>query len=109
MRSLGFTFLLMLAAVVFCGMAAWQWNRGNFDSLLGTPPTPVGGLVYSSFTPDQVKHIQITLEHTGASFSLLEDGWQASSPWNDRMDPRSAVELIYFTLGMRVEDFLPVG
>ena len=105
MRSLGFTFLLMLAAVVFCGMAAWQWNRGNFDSLLGTPPTPVGGLVYSSFTPDQVKHIQITLEHTGASFSLIEDGWQASSPWNDRMDPRSAVELIYFTLGMRVEDF----
>ena len=109
MRSLGFTSLLLLAAILICGLAGWQLKQGNFDSLLGAPATPVGQRIYSSFTPDEVKHIQISVANTGASFSLQDTGWQASAPWTDRMDPRAAVGIINFTLGLRVEDLAPRG
>jgi hypothetical protein len=104
MRSIGFTLVLALTAVLVCGLAAWQWLGGNFDSILGVPPTPVGKALYPSFTPDQVKHIRISQSGVSASFSLTDSGWQAETPWQDRMDPRAAVGIINFTLGMRVED-----
>lgn len=104
MRSLGLTFALGLAAAFLCFLAAWQWRQGNFDSLLGAPPIPVGKRVYDSFKPEDVKHIRVSGAGAGASFSLREKGWQAATPWDDRMDPRAAVSIINFTLGMRVED-----
>lgn len=107
MRSLGFTLILALLAILFCGLAGWQWTEGNFNSLLGSPPTPVGQRIYSAFTPAQVKHIQISQNGVNASFDLGAAGWQSSMPWKDRMDPRKAVGIINFTLGMAVEDFAP--
>lgn len=104
MRSVAFTFLLAIATAIVCGLAAWQWHQGNFDTLFGAPPTPVGELIYDSFKPDQVKYIRISSNGVNATFLLTKDGWRASSPWVDRMDPRAAVAIINFTLSLRVED-----
>jgi hypothetical protein len=109
MRSPGITFALAVCAALFCGVAVWQWNQGGFDALFGAKPTPVGQRLYTSFTADQVRHIRISGNGASASFSLGEKGWQAASPWVDRMDPRAAVGIIQFTLGATVEDFAPVG
>ena len=106
MRSLAATFVLALAAATICGLAVWQWRQGNFNTLFGAPPTPVGQRIYVAFRADEVKHIQIADHNTRAMFSLRDNGWQTSSPWADRMDPRAAVAIINFTLGLRVEDFV---
>lgn len=104
MRSTGFTFILLLLATAACGLAAWHWTGGNFDSVVGAAPTPVGQRIYSGFTPPEVKHIRISQNGVIASFDLTDKGWQATVPWKDRMAPRAAVSIINFTLGMRVED-----
>ncbi len=108
MRSLGFTLILALLAIATCGLVAWKWVRGNFDSILGAPPTPVGARIYSTFEPDEVKHIRVSQNGITATFEFTEKGWQATAPWRDRMDPRAAVGIIKFTLGMRVEDLAQV-
>lgn len=108
MRSVGFTLLLALLAAFTCGVAGWQWTGGNFDSILGVPPTPVGQRIYTSFTADMVKNIKVSQNGVSATFSLTQDGWQSLTPWQDRMDPRAAVGIVNFALGMRVEDFSPV-
>lgn len=105
MRSIGSTLILALLAILFCGLATWHWVGGNFDSVLGTPPTPLGELVYSKFDAAAVKNIQISQNNTIANFNLKENGWQAVVPWKDRVDPRAALGIINFTLGLRVEDF----
>ncbi len=104
MRSFGFTFLLALVAALVCAAAALQWRQGNFDSIFGEPPTPVGQRIYTAFRPEQVKHIRVSSNGNTATFALKSNGWQASSPWADRMNPRAAAAIIDFTLGMRVED-----
>jgi hypothetical protein len=104
MRSLGITLVLALLAALLVFLAAWQWRQGNFDSLLGEPPVAVGQRIHDSFTPEQVKHIRISAGGASAGFTLRENGWQATTPWQDRMDPRAALGIIRFTLGMRVED-----
>ena len=104
MRSLGSTFVLALTAAALCALAAWQWRQGNFDLIIGAPPTPVGQRIYSSFTPAAVKYIRISNNISGATFALRDGAWQAATPWADRMDPRAAVSIINFTLGLRVED-----
>ena len=120
MRSLGFTLILALLAVLVGGMAGWQWTRGNFDSVFGAPPTEIGARIYSeysvvekkavpSFSPAEVKFIRVSQNSVRAEFALGEHGWQCIQPWKDRMDPRAAVEIINFTLGMRVEDVAEVG
>ena len=120
MRFLGFTLILALLAVLMCGLAGWQWTRGNFDSVFGAPPTEPGGRIYSnysvtekkvvpSFTAPEVKFIQVSQNSVRAEFALGEHGWQCVAPWKDRMDPRAAVEIINFTLGMRVEDVAEVS
>ncbi len=109
MRSFGFTLILALMATLVCGVAGWHWAGGSFDSVLGTPPNLVGQRLYSTFTPDQVKHISVKHNGVNARFSLGPDGWQANLPWQDRMDPRAAVAIINFALGMRIEDVAPIG
>ncbi|MES2475150.1 MAG: DUF4340 domain-containing protein [Verrucomicrobiota bacterium] len=109
MRSLGFTLILGLLALGVSAVAAWQWIAGNFDSVLGAPATPVGERIYSSFTPEQVKSMRISQNGTTATFALGPDGWHSTSPWQDRMDPRAAVDIVNFTLGLRVEDIAEVG
>lgn len=104
MRSPVLTLFLLLLAVLACVPAAWQWRQGNLDRIFGMPPAAVGTRLYDSFSPDEVEHIHITSGGMSAGFSLKSNGWQATSPWVDRMDPRAALSIINFTLGMRIED-----
>lgn len=104
MRSTGFTLILAFGAAMALTLAVWQWREGGFEALLGPPPHPVGSRLYDSFTPAEVKHISVRSGSVTADFSLGETGWMASAPWQDRMDPRAAVAIIQFALGMRVED-----
>jgi hypothetical protein len=104
MRSPVLTLVLLLLAALACVPAFWLWRQGNFDRLFGVPPTEVGARLYDSFKPGDVKHIRVASGSVNAGFSLKPNGWQATSPWADRMDPRAALSIINFTLGMRVED-----
>ncbi|MES2924738.1 MAG: DUF4340 domain-containing protein [Verrucomicrobiota bacterium] len=108
MRSFGFTLILALLAVLVCGLAGWRWVQGSFDSVFGAPPTPVGERIYSGFTPADVKHIEVSQNGVNTTFELGAKGWYCTLPWKDRMDPRAAVGIINFTLGLRVEDFAEV-
>lgn len=108
MRSIGFTFLLAISATLTSGLALWQWQRGNLDTLLGAPATPIGSRVYPNLRPEAVKHLIIHASGISAAFSKLDSGWQASSPWSDRMDPRAAASIIQFTCSLTAEDSAPV-
>ncbi|GAA5125524.1 DUF4340 domain-containing protein [Luteolibacter yonseiensis] len=116
MRSFGFTLILALLALLVCGVAGWQWKEGNFNSVFGAPPTLPGYRIYASynapekrfvpdFTAPDVKHIQVSRDGVTGTFEFTDKGWQCTLPWKDRMDPRAAVDIINFTLSMRVEDF----
>lgn len=107
MRSFGFTLVLALLAAAALALAGWQFAGRNFDDLFGAPPVPVGSRIYENFKPADVKSIRIARNGDVAMFKLGEEGWQAVTPWKDRMDPRSALAIINFTLGMRVEDHAP--
>ena len=109
MRSTTFTFILILIALVTCGLAGWRLAEGNLSSLLGTPPTPPGERLYTTFVPADVRKIQISAQGKDAEFVKSSSGWQVLQPWQDRMDPRAAVGIIGFTLGMRVEDLAPTA
>ena len=98
------TLLLIVAAAIVGWLASWQWREGSFDALLGAPPIEVGKALYPSFSPAKVKHITVNGSGASAKFSLQHNGWQSTSPWRDRMDPRAAVAIINFTRGMCVED-----
>ena len=108
MRSLGFTLILALLAIMTGGLATWQLIEGNFNTVLGAPPTPVGELIYTNFSAPEVKYIRVSQSGTNASFELGPNGWQAAAPWVDRMDPRAAVDIIGFTLNLRVEDLADI-
>ena len=109
MRSFAFTLILVLLAGLACGLAGWQWKEGNFDTVFGSPPVPVGQRIYTAFQPADVKHLQVSQGGVTARFELTASGWRCTDPWQDRMDPRAAVTIINFTLGMRVEDFAASG
>lgn len=98
------TLLLVAVASIMCALASWQWREGSFDALFGAPPVAVGDALYASFNPAEVKHIKVNSTGASAKFSLQENGWHSTAPWQDRMDPRAAVSIINFTRGMRVED-----
>lgn len=104
MRSIGATIALLLSAAALCALAGWRMKQGSFDAVFGPPPVAVGERLYGGLNPADVRHIRIIGNGSDATFSLTENGWQAQSPWRDRMDPRAATGIIHFTLGMRVED-----
>jgi len=104
MRRLIPTLLLVTSAAVVGWLSSWQWREGSFDALFGAPPVSVGDSLYPSFDPSAVRHITVNTHGASAKFSLQENGWHATAPWQDRMDPRAAVSIINFTRGMRVED-----
>lgn len=108
MRSTAATFLMSLATAALCALAGWQWKSGGFEAMFGAPPVPLGGKLYGSLKPEEVRHIHVSGNGANAAFSLGDNGWQASSPWQDRMDPRAATGIIGFTMGMRVEDIADI-
>jgi len=105
MRSIGFTLILFLVALVASGLAGWRLTGRGFERFLGAPVTPVGGLLFTSFKAEDVKFIEVSQSGASADFLLGPNGWQAEKPWDDRMDPRAAGAIIGFTLGMKVRDY----
>jgi len=104
MRSIGFTLFLAFVAALAIWLAALQWHQRSFDIIFGRAPVAVGKNLYTDFKPEDVKSIQLSANGSTATFKLTPNGWQATTPWQDRMDPIAAVAIIRFTLGMRVED-----
>ncbi|MEI6674883.1 MAG: DUF4340 domain-containing protein [Verrucomicrobiota bacterium] len=108
MRSLAATLVLVLVTLVVGGLGVWRLVDGNFSAMLGDLPPPPGQRLYASFTPEAVQRIQVSAQGVNAEFVKSASGWQMLQPWQDRMDPRAAIGIIGFTLGMRVEDLAPV-
>ena len=104
MRSIGFTFFLAFTAALVTWLAALQWHQGSFDIIFGKAPVAVGKNLYTDFKPEDVKSIELSANGVKATFKLTPNGWQATTPWQDRMDPIAAVAILHVTLGMRVED-----
>ena len=98
------TLLLLISAAIVGWLSSWQWREGSFDALFGSPPVAIGEPLYPAFDPSAVRHITVSTRGASAKFSLQQNGWQAITPWQDRMDPRAAVSIINFTRGMTVED-----
>lgn len=107
MRSLILTFILALLAALVCGVVGWRLTHGNLDVLLGVPPTAIGDYLYPELKPEEVK--KIVIQSTGLTAEFVRDskGWTMKKPWEDRMDPRAAANLIDFTRGTRVADAIP--
>jgi hypothetical protein len=98
------TLLLVATAAIVGWLSSWQWREGSFDALFGAPPVAVGEALYPALDASGVRHITVNSNGASAKFSLEENGWHSTSPWQDRMDPRAAVSIINFTRGMKVED-----
>ncbi|MEP2775752.1 MAG: DUF4340 domain-containing protein [Luteolibacter sp.] len=96
MRSLFFTLLLLVGTAVLGMLASWQFIEGNLNGLLGTPPTEVGAKIYPAFQPESVTSISIKSAESIANFVKTQNGWQATEPWEDRMDPRAAISILTF-------------
>lgn len=104
MRSLTFTALLALFATVVGGVIAWQVKDGNLDAILGMPPIPPGERLYSDFRPDDVAKISVSSAGIHSEFVKDDGVWRALAPPQDRMDPKAAIGIINFTLGLNVTD-----
>lgn len=96
MRSLIFTFLLLICTAVLATLATWQFIEGNLNTIIGTPPTEVGEKIYPDFKPETVTSISINSEEINANFVKTNTGWHATAPWQDRMDPRAAIAILTF-------------
>ena len=97
MRSLTLTALLLVTAILLGVLAAWQLREGNLDKILGSPPTAVGEKIYPELNPEAVTSITITTGDVRARFLKNRSGWESTSPWQDRMDPRAAIAILSFT------------
>jgi len=104
MRSTAFTLFLVFVALIVCGLVGWRMKEGNLDAIFGMPPVPPGEKLYTSFKAEDVQRIRISGNGGEGTFIRTETGWQSTEAPIDRMDPRSAVSIIGFTLGMVVHD-----
>jgi len=106
MRSIFFTILLALLAIVSAGLAGMRMSEGSLARVFGLPPTPVGEKLYR-FDPNTVENIYLLGNGTSAHCQKTPSGWQVVSPWKDRMDPRAAQAIFGFTLSAQVEGAIP--
>lgn len=106
MRSPVATLVLAVIAAAVVALAGMSLSDGNLDRLLGGRPAAEGQHLYQ-FDPAEVNTINLKGPGVDARFQLIDGQWRATSPWNDRMDPRNAVSLISFTLNTTVEEAIP--
>ncbi len=107
MRSLILTTFLVVATTLLGGLAVWQFREGSLDRLLGSPPTAVGQKIYPEFQPQSVVSITVTIGENRAHFIRTSDGWEATDPWRDRMDPRAAIAILTFANTTTALDLAP--
>lgn len=107
MRSLVFTILLIAATVALGTLAVLQMREGSLDRLLGAPPVAVGARIYPDFQPEMVARIILRSGEIEAVFENTPRGWVATSPWEDRMDPRAALAILTFANTSTAVDLIP--
>ena len=107
MRSLILTLLIAFTTAALGAIALWQFRDGNLHRMLGMPPTPVGERIFPKFDPNEAAMISLRSGDVKATFTKTEGIWQATTPWEDRMDARAAIAIIGFTSSTMVEDFVP--
>lgn len=107
MRSLVFTIVLIAATAILGTLAAWQMREGSLDRLLGAPPVAAGERIYPDFQPEKVARISFRSGKTEAVFVNTPRGWFATSPWEDRMDPRAALAILTFANTTSAVDLIP--
>lgn len=107
MRSLLTTILLAAVTLALGALAVWQFQDGNLNRFLGTPPSPVGEKIYPDFQPEKVARITVQSGETEAVFVKTPGGWEATTPWHDRMDHRAAIAIITFANTTTARDSLP--
>lgn len=107
MRSFISTFVLILATAILGILSFLQFREGNLDRLLGTPPVTPGELIFPDFDPNSAATIEFRADTARAVFVKAKDGWHATSPWTDRMDPRAALAVLTFINTTRAEDSVP--
>jgi len=107
LRSLLSTLLLAAATLALGALALWQFQEGSLNRLLGTPPTEIGKRIYPYFQPENVARITVKSGETEAVFLKTPRGWEAATPWHDRMDHRAAVAIITFAATTAARDLTP--
>jgi Domain of unknown function (DUF4340) len=107
LRSLLLTLLLAIATLALGALSLWQLQEGSLNRLLGTPPAQPGEKIYPDFQPEKVSRISVKSGETEAVFVKSERGWDAISPWRDRMDPRAAIAIITFANTTTARDLVP--
>lgn len=107
MRSFILTLLIAFTTAALGAIALWQFRDGNLHRMLGMPPTPVGERIFPKFDPNEAVMISLRTGDVKATFTKTAVGWQATTPWEDRMDARAAIAIIGFTSSTMVEDFVP--
>lgn len=126
MRSVTFTFLLLVLAVAVTVVAGLQVKEGGLSRLFGAPAVEVGKRLYK-FDGQKVRRIQLggngfiaecvydKAEWTAECYRVNrevkgKDGQIAREfLWKDRMDKRVAEDIVQFTLGTQVVDVIPKG
>lgn len=107
MRSLVFTIVLIAATVALGTLAVLQMREGSLDRLLGAPPVALGQRIYPDFQPEMVARISLRSGEIEAVFENTPRGWFATSPWEDRMDPRAALAILTFVNTSTAVDLVP--
>ena len=85
----------------------WQIRDGSLNRFLGAPPTTLGQKIYPEFQPEAVTSITVASGDIRAQFVKTETGWEATSPWKDRMDPRAAIAILTFANTTTARDLAP--
>jgi hypothetical protein len=105
-RSIFLTLTIAISALALGAVALWQLRDGNLHRMLGQPPTVIGKKIFPEFDPNEAMSIRLKSGGVEAAFIKTAHGWQASKPWNDRMDARAAIAIIGFTSSTMAEDFV---
>lgn len=107
MRSILATFVIAAFTVSVGSVAVWQFRDGNLHRMLGKPPTELGSKLFPEFDPNEAATITLKTGQTVANFVKTPNGWQATKPWNDRMDARAAIAILGFTSSTTAQDLVP--
>lgn len=107
MRSIFITLLIAFTTAALGAIALWQFRDGNLHRMLGMPPTVVGERIFPKFDPNQAAMISLKSGEVQATFMKTASGWQATKPWEDRMDARAAIAILAFTSSTIAEDLVP--
>jgi hypothetical protein len=111
MRSVVFTLLLVLLTAAVVATVSLSHRGGGLKQIFGTRFTPVGANLFPIDPAEMPKIRRIQLSGNGVQAECVFDKgiWRITRPWQDRMDPRAAQDILQFTLGTRVVDVIPEG